>query len=317
MYDVSFIIVSWNAKGYLEKCLRSIQPSGLYSAQIIVVDNASTDGSPEMVARSFPNVCLICNSENTGFARANNIGIQQAQGRYLCLINSDAEAVDNCIEKLIAFMDEHLDIGMAGPRILNADGSLQPSCRFFPTVWNNLCQAIWLHRLFPKSAFFSEPFMIYWPHDEQRDVDAMRGCFWFVRRQAFEQVGKLDELFYIYGEDIDWCKRFHLNGWRVVFYPEARAIHYGGASSANAPIRFCLEMQKADLQYWRKYYGRAGEMVYRGILLLRHGLRVILAGMVRCFWPSRKQTSYVFRRSWAIVKYTLGFTKIDTNMDSD
>ncbi len=305
MVDVSIIIVSWNARNYLEKCLNMIRISSTYRLEVIVVDNASSDGSPEMVQEKFPSILLIRNQENLGFAKANNIGLTHAEGRYLCLVNSDVEMLDSCLEKMIQFMDRHPDIGLAGPRILNPDGSLQPSCRFFPTVWNNLCQTFWLHRLFSRSAFFSEPFMTFWGHDSVRDVDVLRGCFWMARREAWQAVGGLDESFYIYGEDIDWCRRFHLQGWRVVFYPEAQAIHYGGASSANAPLRFCLEMQRADLHYWRKYHGWRGEMVYRLILLLRHGLRGVGFGLLLCFSPASRTYRNGFTRSWAVFRFVL------------
>lgn len=273
-----------------------------------MVDNGSTDGSPEAVESQFPQVTLIRNKENLGFARANNIGIRASTGRYLCLINSDVVVLDGCIEKLVAFMDENSKVGIAGPRILNQDGSLQVSCRHFPSIWNNLCQALGLNYLFPKSAFFSEPFMKYWTHDKVRKVDVITGCFWMVRHKAIDEVGLLDEDFFIYGEDIDWCKRFHLAGWDVVFYPEARAIHIGGASSGNAPIKFYLEMQKADLQYWRKHHGRSGKLIYSMIIMVRQLVRIPTYILRYIFQAKNGEISrFKLRRAFACIGFLFGF----------
>ena len=204
----------------------------------------------------------------------------------------------------MAFMDENPNVGMAGPKILNRECSLQVQCRRFPTMWNNLCQALGFNKLFPKSAFFSESFMKYWAHDEVRKVDVITGCFWMVRREAIEEVGLLDEVFFIYGEDIDWCKRFHDAGWGVVFYPGAEAIHFGGASSRNQPIRFYLEIQKADLQYWGKHRGRLGKLIYASIIFLRHLLRLMFGLLVFVFRPSRRRTtSFKLKRSLACIRW--------------
>jgi hypothetical protein len=273
MPEFSVVIVSWNTKQHLLNCISSLaNQSGI--KEVIVVDNGSTDGSPEAVEKQFPQVKLIRNKENLGFAKANNIGMRASTGRYLCLINSDVIVQNGCIEKLAEFMDANPSVGISGPKILNPDGSLRVSCRHFPSIWNNLCQVLGFNKLFPKSVFFSEPFMKYWAHDEMRKVDALSGCFWMVRRKALDEVGLLDEDFFFYGEDVDWCRRFHKAGWDVVFYPQAEIIHFGGASSKNAPIRFYLEMQKADLQYWRKHHGRLGQAAYWMIILLRQLVRL-------------------------------------------
>jgi len=306
MLDVSVIIISWNAKEQVRNCLNSLSNPNSYTQQVIVVDNASLDGSADSVANEFPQVKLIRNTDNLGFSRANNIGIGQSTGRYLCLVNSDVIVLDDCIDTLVKFMDSNPSVGMAGPRILNPDRSLQVSCRHFPSVWNNLCQALGLNYLFPKSAFFSEPFMKCWAHDVERKVDVLSGCFWMVRRKALDKVGLLDEDFFIYGEDIDWCKRFHNAGWDVVFYPGAEAIHIGGASSGNAPIKFYLEMQKADLHYWRKHHGRIGRAGYLTIILIRQTLRVVFGAIRYITRPSaRESTCFKLKRSLACVRWVL------------
>jgi len=307
MSDVSVIIVSWNTQQHLLNCLNSIRKSKNYTEEIIVVDNASTDGSCYAVESQFPQVRLIRNAENLGFAKANNVGVHESRGRYLCLVNSDIIVLDNCIGGLMKFMDENPSVGMAGPRVLNPDRTLQVSCRHFPSVWNNLCQALGLNYVFPKSALFSEPLMQYWSHDVQRKVDVLSGCFWMVRRAALDKVGLLDEDFFIYGEDIDWCKRFHNAGWDVMFYPEAEAIHFGGASSGNAPIRFFLEMQKADLLYWRKHHGQYRVLVYRIIILVRQLARIPIYILRYIFEAKNREISrFKLRRAFACICFLFG-----------
>jgi hypothetical protein len=212
--------------------------------------------------------------------------------------------LNGCIEKLISFMDNHPAAGMVGPRILNQDRTLQPSCRHFPTIWNNLCQALGLNKLFPKSRFFSETFMNYWAHDIVQKVDVLSGCFWMVRREALNKVGLLDEDFFIYGEDLDWCRRFHHAGWDIIFYPNAETIHTGAASSNNDPIRFYIEMQKADLHYWQKHHGSIGRTVYAAIIFLRHLLRLVPMGLLYIFRPSHRETiSFKLKRSLACIRF--------------
>ena len=309
MPDASIIIVNWNAKDPLRNCLKSIyENSGKLDCEIIVVDNASTDGSADMVKKEWPGVTLVENSGNQGFARANNIGIRQSNSRYVCLVNPDVVVLEGCIGNSIEFMDQRPSVGMTGPRILNPDRTLQPSCRHFPSIWNSLCQTLGLNYLFPKSRFFSEPFMNYWAHDTVRKVDSIGGMFWTVRRQAINEVGLLDEDFFLYSEDIDWCKRFHTVGWDVMFYPGAEAIHFGGASSANAPIRFYIEMQKADLQYWRKHHGKLGKVCYMTIILLNNVLRVIVRGLQYALCPSRRETiRFKLQRSVGCIRWIFRF----------
>jgi hypothetical protein len=272
--------------------------------EIIIVDNSSTDGSIRMVKKEWPDIILVENSENLGFAKANNIGIRASTGRYVCLVNSDIVVLEDCIKKMMEFMDSNPSVGMAGPRTLNPDRTLQVSCRHFPSIWNNLCQVFGFNKVFPKLAWFSEPMMKYWFHDTERKVDVLTGCFWVVRREAIDQVGLLDENFFFYGEDIDWCKRFHDTGWDVKFYPDAEAIHFGGASSSNAPIKFYLKMQKADLQYWRKHHGRSGQLAYWMIILLRQLVRIPIYTFKYIFSEKRRETAqFKLKRSLFCIQW--------------
>jgi GT2 family glycosyltransferase len=273
---VSVIIVSWNARDYLLQCLTSLAAGACrYPMEIIVVDNASSDGSFESVKAQYPQVRLIRNDTNLGFAKANNLGVAASAGRYLCFVNSDVKVLKDCISNLVDHCEQHPRTGMTGPRVIGGDGQLQRSCRGFPTLWNMFCRALALDTIFHKSRLFTGYSLSHWRHDNLRPVDILSGCFWLVRKEALTRVGRLDEDFFIYGEDLDWCKRFWNQGWEVVYVPTAEAIHYGGASSANAPLRFFIERQRADLQYWRKHHSRPAVACFFLISCLHLALRAL------------------------------------------
>ncbi|MDA8089842.1 MAG: glycosyltransferase family 2 protein [Actinomycetota bacterium] len=307
--DISFIVVSWNAKEYLYKCLASIEKEAAgYRSEVIVVDNASSDGSQAMVRERFPQVKLIDSKENLGFAKANNIGIRQSRGKYLALINSDVEVLPGCIGMMTGYMEEHRKTGILGPQILDAHKNVQRSCMGFPTLWNSFCRALALDAVFPKSRFIGSFEMTYWPHDSTREVDIINGCFWLVRRTALQQVGVLDERFFIYGEDMDWCKRFWDDGWKVEYFYQAKAVHYGGASSSNAPVRFFIEMNRANLKYWRKHHSRPAQMGYLVIIMLHYLIRYLGAALQYATRPAgRADATFKIKRSVALLRWLLGF----------
>jgi GT2 family glycosyltransferase len=306
---VSVIIVSWNARDFLAECLESLSSDVCrHSMEIIVVDNASTDGSVECVRKNFPAVRLIHNAANLGFAKANNIGISASRGRYLCLVNSDVKVLKDCVTLLIDYLEKHPRIGMAGPHIFGRDGNLQRSCRGFPSVWNMLCRALALDSMFPKVKVFSGYSLSYWSQDSLRPVDILSGCFWLIRKEALDEVGGLDESFFMYGEDMDWCKRFWAKGWPLAFVPAAQAIHYGGGSSANAPVRFYIERQRADLWYWKKHHSSLAVACYFLISCLHLALRAMGYAVVLCFAArSRDGYRHKFQRSVACLGWMLNF----------
>lgn len=309
--DLSIIIVSWNAKDYLDDCIRSvIQETVEHNAEIIVVDNCSSDGSIEMVKRNYPRVTLICNEANLGFAKANNIGIKQSTGKYIFFINSDVTLITGCINQMVAYMEQHPEIGILGPKILNRNGKTQRSCMEYPTLWNTFCRTFALDDCFPQSKLFGGLLMKYWSHDSERCVDTLNGCFWMVRRDALNEVGLLDESFFIYGEDIDWCKRFREAGWAVVFSPGAQAIHYGGASSSNAPVRFYVEMQRANLQLCMKHHDRFTQLCFLLLTWVHHIIRVLGQLIIYTFKPQKRmQTQFKIRRSMECIRWLLSMSK--------
>ena len=304
--DLSIIIVNWNTKDFLINCLKSIQRDNSCNLEIIIVDNNSSDGSVEILEKQYGHIKLIRNSSNLGFAKANNIGINASMGRFIALINSDIIVHKNCLNTLIRFMDNNPEIGAAGPRILNPDRTVQISARKSPGIWNNLCQVLGLNKLFPKSSFFSDWFMTYWQHDSVRKVDALSGCFIIVRKEAVRETGVLDEKFFFYGEDLDWCKRFRDKGWDIALCPDAQATHFGAASSSKTPISCYLQLQKADLYYWEKHHGRVGGLIYRLTAILRQVTRIIF-NLIRLGCPPEQRADIIFRlkRHWSSLKWLI------------
>src|ERR1700691_1696424 len=254
--EISVVIVAWNAKHYLELCLESlVKDPPRRSMEVLVVDNASADDTIEMVETEFPWVKLIKSKENLGFAKGNNVAIRQAKGHYIALVNPDVIVFPGCLDALADFLDENPKVGNVGPRVFNPDMTQQSTCRRFPTLWNNFCSATRLEGIFKSSRFFAGEHMFYFPHDRPLAVDVLVGCFSFIRRESFDAVGLLDEKLFMYGDDVDWCRRCWKAGWEVVFFPGARAIHDRGKTTAPYPVRFALAQQRSVLYYWSKYHG--------------------------------------------------------------
>jgi len=283
--DISVVIVGWNARHYLELCLESLADAPpRRNMEIIVVDNASSDGSSEMVKDRFPHVKVIRSEENLGFAKGNNVAIRQCQGRYIALVNPDVIVFPGCLDALADFLDQNPKVGNVGPRVLNPDMTMQSTCRQFPTLWNNFCSATGLATKFKNSKFFAGEHMFYFPHDRTLPVDVLVGCFSMIRRKTFDEVGLLDENLFMYGDDVDWCRRAWKAGWQVVFFPGARAIHDRGKITAPYPVRFAVAQQGSVLYYWRKHHGFWGMMGIRSIMLFHHLVRygfAIVAGLAR------------------------------------
>jgi GT2 family glycosyltransferase len=293
---VSFIIVSWNCWSFLEGCLRSIHEHVHVPHDVIVVDNASTDGTPALLAVQFPDVRVMALSENVGFARGNNVGIRAARGHYLALVNPDVVVLDGCVERLLSTIEANPMCGIVGPAMLDSHGQVRRSGMRLPSLWNSLCDALVLHRIFGRHRPIGGQLMADFNWAETREVDVLNGWFWLIRRNAMDTVGVLDERFFMYGEDVDWCKRFRDAGWTMVFEPDAEAIHHGGGSSRQAPLRFYVQLDAADFQYWTKHHSRFELAWFRTIRSLHHGLRLACYGAMRLVHPESPELRFKAQR---------------------
>jgi len=232
--DLSIIILNYNTKDLLKDCLNSIKKAekGKYSIETIVVDNASKDKSPEMVAQEFPDARLIVNKKNIGFSAGNNKGIKQAKGKYVLLLNPDTIVQKKTLVTMINFMDKNKKVGAATCKIELPSGELDYAChRGFPTPWNALTYFSGLARLFPKIKIFTGYTLTHLDLNQTHEIDSGCGAFLIIRRKAGEKINWLDEDYYWYGEDLDFCYRLKQTGWQIVFVPQVKIIHHKGAAS--------------------------------------------------------------------------------------
>jgi len=299
MLDLSIIVVNWNGKDLLAKCLQSVDSTvKKITYETYVVDNASTDGSQDMLRRDFPNVKLIANTDNVGFATANNQAMKVAAGRYVLLLNSDAFVKENTLDYMVKFMDEHPDVGMSSCKLVYEDGSLQRSCATFPTLATEFFIALGLDKIFPRSPLFGKYLMTNWNYDDTRQVDVIMGAFMLTRRELIAKVGPMDEAFFMYSEEVDWCYRFKQAGAKVYFCPDVEAIHLWGGSSKAVKIESLLRLYKARVQFFRKHYGRLSAALYKLILGFNALVRV---GPGALYYltrgnPASQQKHYAFRQ---------------------
>lgn len=254
--DLSIIIVNYRTPKLTTEAIRSVYESTTeYTYEIILVDNASHDGCAEQVQLEFPDVKVVVNEINLGFAKANNQGMRLAGGRYILLLNSDTVVQQDTIETMLRFMDEHPSIGAGGCKIILPDGSLDKACkRGFPTPSASFYYAFGFSKLFPRVPRFNQYQLGYLDPDQSYPVDCLVGAFMMVRREAYDQVGGLDEDFFMYGEDIDWCFRIKKAGWEIYYYPETHIIHYKGASSRKKPLKIIYEFHRAMVLFHKKHY---------------------------------------------------------------
>lgn len=258
--DVSVIIVNWNTQNELRACLASLQDTGDVSAEIIVVDNASSDASVSMVQEEFPGVRLIVNQENAGFAKGSNMGIAASHGRYILLLNPDCVVSHGALETLVQFGDENKDAGILGLKVLNVDGTIQHSCRRSPTFGAVLFRNAVLGRIYPNNPYTREYLLASWDHNSVKEVDWVSGAALVMRREMIEDIGMLDERFFMYCEDMDLGCRARESGWKVVYLPTAVVTHAKGRSSDKDPNRMIIEHHKSMYRYYMKH--NAGHSPY-------------------------------------------------------
>lgn len=276
--DVSVIIVSWNTRDILRGCLRSIfEQTRDTSFEVCVVDNNSRDGSAEMVRAEFQQVRLIANTENRGFAAACNQGMRSASARFILLLNPDTVILEDAISRCVRYADVNPDVGVVGCQVLEDEDRISPTGFAFPTPFNVLLALSGLSRSFPKSRLFGRPELSWWDRKTERDVDVVTGMFMLVRREAIEQVGLMDESYFVYAEEADWCYRFARAGWRRVFTPCAQIIHLdGGAkSTSQASIKMFVQLQKSSMIYHRKNLGVAASLLLKAVYIGSNSVRMV------------------------------------------
>ncbi len=289
MVDLSVVIVSWNVRDLLCRCLHSLvdgRPQaqegfglpGGRTVEVWVVDNGSRDGSVEMVRAAFPGVQVIANQENRGFAAANNQAIALSSGRYVMLLNADAEVVGDALSILLEYMDGHPEVGVVGPQLRYPDGRLQSSRRRFPTPLTGFLESTPLQRWFPRNRWLTRYYVLDRPDDKTCEVDWVMGAAILVRREAIEQAGLLDEGYFMYSEEMEWCRRIKGKGWRVVYLPAATVIHHEGRSSEQAIAARHIYFQTSKLRYYRQAFGPRWAGALRAFLLATYAHQWLVEG---------------------------------------
>jgi GT2 family glycosyltransferase len=267
---LSICIVNWNTREYLRACLQSIaETTADLHPQVIVVDNASTDGSADMVREAFPGAELIANAENLKYARGNNQALERATGAFRLLLNPDVVILPGAIQALLAALERHPKAGAIAPKLVHPDGSRQLSCRSFPAPAPLLYEAVGLARLFPRSRRFAAYRMGWWEHDDERAVDQPMASALLLRAEALAEVGVFDGAFPIFFNDVDLCRRLWDAGWEVWFTPAASIIHHVGGSTRQVRPEMIAESHRSLLRYYEKHYrGRINPVAYCAVRAL-------------------------------------------------
>lgn len=309
---LSVVIVNWNVKDLLRRCLNSVL-EGLrsdngqqLSCQIVVVDNASDDGSVGMLREEFPHVHLIANKENLGFTRGNNQGIAFSNGRYVLLLNPDTEILGDALGEMVVYMEAHHRVGALGPQLLDPDGQVQSSRRRFPNLGTAYVESTFLQQWFPESDILKRYYVLDGSDDETQSVDWVVGACLLMRRETLEEVGLLDERFFMYSEELDWCYRAKELGWEVVYLPTAQVIHYVGKSSEQVlPLRH-IQFQRSKVLFFKKHHGYWSGETLRLFLLATYLWQMILEALKWLVSHKRALRRQRIVAYWQVLRSGLG-----------
>jgi GT2 family glycosyltransferase len=280
MTTLSIVIVNHNVRELLRECLTSLQESlntgsQYIDCETIVVDSGSNDGSQAMIRKNFPYIQLLDPGANIGFSKGNNLGIAASTSEYVLLLNPDTKIMGNALHMLLAHLAKFPEVGAVGPQLLNADGSVQSSRRRFPTIFTALFESTWLQPLAPR--WVTNHYYVLDRSDSQiQSVDWVTGAALMIRRAVIDQIGGMDEGFFMYSEELDWQKRIRLSGWKIQYVPEARLVHYGGKSSEQVPAQTHIAFQTSKIRYFRKYHGNMIARFMRMYLLTTYMAQVAI-----------------------------------------
>lgn len=283
--DLSIVIVNYNTKDLLKQTIESVinNTKGI-EYEIWVVDNSSKDGSVEMVQEEFKDVKLIASKENLGFPKGNNVAIKKATGRYILLLNSDTKVIGDNLQNCVAYMDKHKDIGALGCKVELPDGTLDHACkRGFPTPEASLYYFLKLNKIMKNRKKYGAYTAEYLGEDEVGEVDALMGAFMMIPRTVVDKVGMLDEEFFMYGEDIDWCYRIKEAGYKIMYYPKEKIIHFKGSSSKKKKAKTTYEFHRAMILFYRKHYNDKYNIFIKILVYIGVALRMILSMIKNLF----------------------------------
>lgn len=279
--DISFVIVSLNTGEYLRNCLESLITSLDQSLQfeIIVVDNGSSDSTIEMLNKNFPQINLIKNETNLGYTKAMNMGLEISQGNYLVQLNPDVIIYPETFQKILSYLNQNTDVGICTPKVINSDGTLQKQChRSFARPWDVITYFLGLDRLFPNSRLFGRYLLTYLPEDAISDVDAVSGSCMIIRKEVIRDIGILDERFFAYQEDTDFCFRAKKKHWRVIYFPGAVVKHFGGkGGSLEQPFKAIFAWHKSYFLYYKKHLAAEYFFLINWFMYFAMGIKLFLA----------------------------------------
>lgn len=312
---MSIVIVSWNVRDLLAACLKSIaagpvdlvppgrKPRGeRLHVEVIVVEAGSKDGTAEMLSETFPWVQTIDTGQNVGFTRGNNIGIAVAQGRYVMLLNPDTEIVGDALPRMAAYLDRHSHTGVVGPQLLESDrATVQSSRRRFPTLATAFFESTWLQKLAPRNVL-ERYYVRDKPDDETQEVDWVVGAALMTRAAVLQHVGGLDENYFMYSEELDWCRRAKDNGWRVAYLPTAQVVHHGGQSSEQVAANRHIYFQASKVRYFKKHHGPASASALRVFLMVSYTQQMLLEAGKVLLGHKREMRRERVRAYWKVLR---------------
>jgi GT2 family glycosyltransferase len=302
--DLSIIIVSWNVADLLAGCLQSLAEERArtqMTIEVIVVDSASSDGSPQMVRERFPWVTVIACTQNVGFPRGNNMGLEVARGELLLLLNPDTLVHPRALQAMAGAMVAHQDVGLLGPQLRNENGTIQSSRRRFPTPLTAFFESTWMQKWAPER-LMGRFYMLDTADDLVQDVDWVMGACMLTRRTIVDSVGGMDEAYFMYSEELDWCRRIATAGWRILYWPEAVITHYMGKSSEQAIVHRHIHFNQSKLRYIRKYHGRFPAALLRLYLLAGFAVQIEIEGIKGMLGHKRPLRWQRVRAYWQVLR---------------